>query len=130
MSGRRRPWLGFKGPMFKSYIDARIDAPPKPEFIRHSNTREQLRNLRNKCRHVIDDKDPEVVATGLRVLEAVRDEPVPEFGALHLMAAGIDKAEEEGTTWVQAMATLLDEFTELELPPPERTDHASTRTRR
>jgi hypothetical protein len=91
-------------------IDARPDYSRKMQWHAHCGTRAQLRNLRQRAHKILDSKDPEIVMIGQRVIEATKDEPNPLFGALHLINAGLEAAEQTETTWVVAMRYLLDEF--------------------
>jgi hypothetical protein len=112
MTGRRMGWRSFKGPNFPSYQIAKLDTDRKLQWHAHCGTRAQLRNLRQKCRHILDAKDDETKLMGQRVIEAVKDEPKPEFGALHLIAAALDIANDTDVTWLDAMQYLLDKFEE------------------
>ena len=112
MTGRRMGHVRFKGPAFPSYIKAKLDTTQKLQWNPHCGTRQQLRYLHQKCRHILDAKDDETKLMGQRVIEAVKDEPKPEFGALHLIAAALDIASDTDVTWLDAMQYLLDKFEE------------------
>jgi hypothetical protein len=114
VSGRRLNHLNFKGPYFRSYQTAQLDTTQKLQWHAHCGTRVQLRNLRQKCRPILDSKDPEIKAMGQQLIAAVQEEPNPEFGALHLIAAALDASADTGTTWVEAMAYFLRKFQEME----------------
>lgn len=74
------------------------------------STKQQLRNLRNKAKHIIDSNDPEIISVGDRVIRAVCDEPQPEYSALHLFCAAIDISEESGWPWIVCMTHIMDKF--------------------
>jgi hypothetical protein len=114
MSGRRMGHKRFKGPSFPSYVTAQLDLKQKMQWLPHCGTRAQFRNLRQKCRRILDSKEDEIKLMGQRVIEAVKDEPNPEFGALHLIAAALDIEADTGEPWLTCMQYLLDKFAERE----------------
>jgi len=76
----------------------------------HQGMAQRLRHLRHQIQPILDSKDPEVMATAARMIAAVKDEPNPEFSALHLAGAAIDAARERQQTWSDAMNFILDEY--------------------
>lgn len=109
MSGRR---LGcIKGPLFPSFQNQNTD--PKKIMVWKpgtQSTRQQKKNLRNKARVIIDSKDPQIIATGDRVIRSVCAEPDPEYSALHLFCAAMDLSDDCGESWVTCMNHLMDTF--------------------
>lgn len=101
--------MKFKGPAFPSYFN---QSTPKDrmQWKRHSNRHQQLRNLRNACRPILNSKDPATVVAVARVVNGVKDEPTPEFGKLHLVFAALDASDQTGESWVVAMNYLMDQF--------------------
>jgi len=82
----------------------------RKDWIRHQSHRQQLRHLRQRCARIVRSKDPAVIAAGRRVIDAVIDEPDPEYGALHLMAAALDVSEATGVPWAACADDLLRRF--------------------
>lgn len=117
--GRRQE---IHGPIFKSFYRQQ-DSPNKMQWKRHQGSRQQVRYLRHRCDHLLNSKDPAIIAVGDRVIMAVKDEPNPEYGALHLMAAGLDASEQTGVSWIDAMTYLLNKFDNM-----ERDEHGSVAT--
>lgn len=102
-----------KGPWMPSYND-QTRKRPKMEFIAGAHSmRQQVRNLRARCRVILDSTDPAVVMMGDRVIDAVRHEPDQEYSTLHLIAAGLDAHDDTGESWPVCMGYLLDKFDEI-----------------
>lgn len=101
----------FKGPVFASYRNPGAGGgmhkvwPPG-----HHGMRQRLRHLRHAVRPLLDSKDPAVMVVSARLIAAVKDEPNPEYSALHLAGAAIDAARERQQSWTDAMTFILDEF--------------------
>lgn len=102
----------FKGLVFPSFHNQHHSEKKRMEWVPHSSTRQQMRNLRKKVQPIIDSKDPAVIAMGQKIIQAALDEPVPEFGSLHLMSAAMDISDDSGVPWVEAAQYLLDKFEE------------------
>jgi hypothetical protein len=71
---------------------------------------QRLRHLRHVVQPILDSRDPDVMTTAARLIAAVKDEPNPEFSALHLAGAAIDAARERQQSWTDAMNFILDEY--------------------
>lgn len=101
----------FKGPVFPSFRNPGAGGgmhkvwPPG-----HQGMAQRLRYLRRIVQPILDSRDPEVVATATRLIAAVKDEPNPEYSALHLAGAAIDAANARQQSWTDAMNFILDEF--------------------
>lgn len=104
--------MRFKGPLFPSYLNPGTPKP-KMQWLSHCGKRAQLRNLRRACRKVLEDTNQHVQAQLARVVEAVKDEPMPEFGKLHLIYAAIDACDQTGEPWWVCMKYLMDKFDDM-----------------
>jgi hypothetical protein len=113
MSGRRYPGAGFKGIIFKSYLEANLTPTPKREYNAHNSTRAQIRNLRRRCKPVMDDRTPAICEMAANVITSVRDHPNPEFTALQLIGAALDASDDTGEPWLVCMQYILDKYQEL-----------------
>lgn len=80
------------------------------QWKRHTNKRQAIRNLRNACRSILNSRKPEDVRAKARVMDAVKGEPEPEFGFLHLIYAAIDASDQTGESFATAMTYLMDQF--------------------
>lgn len=76
----------------------------------HCGKQAQLRNLRQVCRKILDAKDTATMASVARVVEGTKDEPMSEFGKLHLIHAGLDASDQTGESWNTTMNYLMDQF--------------------
>lgn len=101
--------MKFKGPVFPSFRDQQTPKPRK-QWLPHSGTREQLQNLRRMCRPILASIEPDTVTARQRVIAATAGEPLPEFGALHLIYAAIDACDQTGEPWPVCMHYMLDKF--------------------
>lgn len=109
--------MKLKGPVFASYLNQRspteraaLGRPPRMAWKRHCGSREALRNLRHACAKVLGSNDPADVKAVARVREAVKNEPLPEFGLLHLVSAALDACDQTGEAWRTCMNYLMDQF--------------------
>lgn len=107
--------MKFKGPVFPSYLNQNY-APTgsKMQWVAHCGKKAQLRNLRQACRSILDSKNPLIVEQVARVISAVKNEPLPEFGKLHLVHAAIDACDQTGEPWYVCMKYLMDKFDDME----------------
>lgn len=101
--------MKFKGPVFPSFRDQQTPQPRK-HWLPHQNTGEQLRRLRQVCRPILASIEPSIVTARQRVIAATAGEPLPEFGALHLINAAIDACDQTGEPWPVCMHYMLDKF--------------------
>lgn len=119
---------GLKGIVFPSYLNQNT-GPKKPhmQWIRHQNKGQRIRNLKNACRHVLAAKDAETRGLLDRIRAAVKDEPEPEFGFLHLVFAAVDACDQTGEPWTVCMKYLMDKFDDMKADHAEReaASHAS-----
>lgn len=88
----------------------------------HCGKKAQLRNLKHLCKPVLDDHRPHVQVILERLWDAVKEEPEPTFGFLHLIHAAIDASDQTGETWATAMGYLLDQFDNM------KADHLEAQT--
>lgn len=102
--------MRLKGPVFPSYLNQKPEAKGKMQWKAHCNTRAAMRNLRHKCHRFLVSRDTEIVAQVDRVRNAVKDEPNPEFGLLHLLCAAVDASEGTGVAWAECMKYYMDQF--------------------
>lgn len=101
----------FKGPVFESFRNPGAGGGLHKVWpTGHQGMRQRLRHLRHQVQPLLDSRDPEVMAVSARLIAAVKDEPNPEFSALHLAGAAIDAARERQQSWTDAMTFILDEF--------------------
>lgn len=90
--------------------------------------RQLKKNLRNKCRWVLDSTDPAIKLAGARIIAAIREEPDPEYSALHLFCEAVDMFDQTGEHWDVCANYLMDKFDEMaakgsteDAAPAERT---------
>lgn len=116
--------MRLKGPVFPSF-----ERPPRPstsfrqhpdralpkgsEWSSHTGRRQRFRNLRNTTRSVLNSKDPETVSALVRIREAVKDDPEPEFGFLNILAAANRSADDTGVSIVEAVDYMLMKWAEI-----------------
>lgn len=107
--------MKFKGPVFPSYLNQNVE-PPKSrmQWKAHCGKKAQLRNLQHACRHILESKNPLIVEQVARVISAVKGEPMPEFGKLHLVYAALDACDQTGEPWYVCMKYLMDKFDDME----------------
>jgi hypothetical protein len=113
MSGRRQSFKQFKGPVFSSFKDGSHSSTGRGRYNFKpgtQSTRQAKKNLRLKCRSIIDSKDAVVISVGDRVVRSVCDEPDPEYAALHLFCAALDMHDDTGEPWIVCMTYLMDKF--------------------
>lgn len=111
--------MKFQGPAFPSYFDQRTPAP-RMQWKAHCGKRAQLRNLRHLAKPYLEDPDPAVQAAIQRITEATKNEPMPEFGKLHLIAAAYDAHDQTGESWLTAATYLMDKFDAMEQDAAEK----------
>lgn len=103
--------MRLKGIVFPSYLNQNTGPKaPKMQWKAHCGKQAQLRNLKQRCRKVLDAKDSQTRGTVNRVAEAVAQEPMPEFGKLHLIFAGLDAADQTGENFNTCMNYIMDKF--------------------
>lgn len=106
--------MRFKGPAFPSYFK-----PPNPDkkvkvWNPHQAVGQRMRVLKQKCRALLNSKDPEVVATGDRIISVVNTQALTqpdihrEYAILTFMSLGLDKVQAARVPWVAAMNAILD----------------------
>jgi hypothetical protein len=111
----------LKGIVFPSYLNQNTGPrKPKLQWVRHQNSKQRIRNVRNAARPVLNSKDPKTVALLARVRESVKDEPEPEFGFLHLVTAGASASFGTGEPWTVCMEYLMDKFDGMKEDHAER----------
>lgn len=88
----------------------------KHQYHAHCGAKAQLRNLRHKCASILKQTDSQSVTVRRRAFEATKDEPNPEYGRLHLMAAALDAADQTGESWVTCLHYFLERFEAQEAP--------------
>lgn len=103
--------MRLKGIVFPSYLHQNT-APQKPkmQWKAHCGQKAQLRNLRQACRAILNSKEPHVQVQVSRVIEATKDEPMPEFGKLHLIHAALDASSQTGELWHVCMRYFMDKY--------------------
>lgn len=102
--------MNLKGIVFPSYLKQNGPAPSRMQWKAHCGTRAALRNLRHKCHRYLVSDEVEIATQRQRVRDAVKDEPNPEFGLLHLMCAAVDTSEGTGLPWAECMKYYMDKF--------------------
>jgi hypothetical protein len=80
----------------------------------HCGKKAQLRNLRQVCRKILEATDSQTQSTVVRVTDATKNEPMPEFGKLHLIHAGLDASDQTGENWNTCMNYLMDKFDDMQ----------------
>lgn len=75
--------------------------------------RQIKKNLRNKCRWVLDSNDPAIKLAGARIIAAIRLEPDPEYSSLHLFCEAVDMHDQTGEHWDVCANYLMDKFDEI-----------------
>jgi len=127
----------FKGPVFPSFKEPPrasirpLDAPKKQRYnfvTGHQSTRQIKRGMKQRLRSIIDSKDRDTILAGDRVIYAVREEPDPEYSALHLFGAAQRASNDTGEPWHVCMNYLMDEFDRREAGETETTNAAKSET--
>lgn len=108
--------MKFKGPVFPSFLNQNTSPQaPRMQWKAHCGRKAQLRYLRQACRKILAfPKGTAEWATVQRVEDAVKGEPMPEFGKLHLINAGLEAADQTGESWRTCMNYLMDKFDEMQ----------------
>lgn len=125
---KRRKKNTIKGPIFPSFLNPNLG--PKKILVWAPGTqsvRQCKKNLRLKSKHILDSKDPTIVAVGDRVIRGVCHEPDPEYSALHLICAALDASEDTGESWVTCMTYMMDRFENKDGAETETTSEAPSR---
>lgn len=102
--------MKLKGPVFPSYLDQVGPRPSRNQWKAHCGKSASMRNLRHKAHKFLTSKDAVIVALVHRVEDAVREEPMPEFGKLHLICAAMDVSDQTGETWATCMKYFMDKY--------------------
>lgn len=92
-------------------------------FKPHQSIRQRLRNLRQRCRPVLQSQDPEVQIWGHTIIREVASFDIPEYRALCLIAQALDYVDSTGVTFPQAAEVIVDKILEAKA---ERIREAST----
>lgn len=79
----------------------------------HSGQKARMRNLRQACRPILESKDSEDQKQVARVREAVKHEPLPEFGLLHLIHSSLEASDQTGEKWSTCMKYMMDKFDDI-----------------
>lgn len=102
--------MKLKGPVFPSYLNQKGARSSHMQWKSHCGNRAALRNLRHKCHKFLISDEVEIATQRQRVRDAVKDEPSPEFGLLHLLCAAVDIADQTGQPWAVCMKYIMDRF--------------------
>ena len=102
----------LKGPVFKSWQDARPTTRQVMQWVPHSRLRQACRNLRHACGPVFKLVDEASVLARKRCVADTSNEPEPEYASLHLMHAAWEAHDSTGEPWALCMNYLLDKFSE------------------
>lgn len=112
--------MKFNGPVFPSWRGTGGDqSGTRMQWKAHCGKSAQLRNLRQACAKVLKSKDPEVQRQVARVVEAVKHEPLPEFGKLHLVFAAIKACEDTGEKVETCMKYFMDKYDDIQADAAE-----------
>lgn len=111
---------GFKGPAFESFLNPPVGSgknpnknrslPPGKEYCSHSGKASRLRRLRQSTRHLVDSRDPEVIAAVERVREAVKDDPLPEYTFLYLLFQATETSNSTGASIPEVVGFMIDQW--------------------
>ena len=85
---------------------------PGRQWLSHFGGLQRERLLRQRWHRIerLAARDPDAKAARERLLDAVQDEPAPEFAALQLGHSALIRADEQRVSWAVAMNAVLDEL--------------------
>lgn len=134
MPRRGVPLKGARFESFRNPPSPTGNAKPRYVFRPHQGRKERIRILKQRCRGLLNSKDPDVIAAGKRIIEACKGLDDLELRILTLMSIALDHAESTEATYAQAVDVLLEQAAEerarqeaLKAAQAEKPVEASTR---